>query len=330
MGNLTFISILAGAASALLFASATTGALFALPLFYLTPLPLFVVGLGWGTASAAIAGLAAGVLTALILGGLFGFGYLVTFAIPAILFTYLALLCRQPAGQAANTASSGGQGQLEWYPPGKLITWITVIAGVLIALAIPLLGFDAETYYARLQEIMENTFLKDLETASPEGLDTQQMAQVIAFLARALPAISASIWMLAMVLNIWGAGRIIGYAGHALRPWPDISSLSYPREMPIGFVASLIGSMLPGIFGIIAIGFAGAFVMAYVLLGLAVIHVLSRLSPLRPFILFSVYIGLIFFGWIALIIATIGMAEPIFNLRERFSAGRPPRAPDAE
>lgn len=330
MGNPTFIGILAGAASALLFASATTGALFALPLFYLTPLPLLLVGLGWGTASVAIAGLAASLLTTLVLGGLVGLGNLVTFAIPAALLTYLALLCRQPDGQTAGAASSGDESQLEWYPPGKLIGWIAVMAGALTALAIPLLGFDAETYYATLQEIMENTFLKDLEAASPEGIDKEQMTQLISFLARALPAISAALWMLAMAFNMWGAGRIIAYAGHALRPRPDISVMSYPREMPIGFVASLIGTMLPGVIGIMAIGFAGAFVMAYVLLGLVVIHVLSRRSPLRPFILFSVYIGLIFFGWIALIIATIGMAEPIFNLRQRFSAKRPPQAPGAE
>jgi hypothetical protein len=330
MGNLTFIRIMAGVASALLFASATTGALFALPLFYLTPLPLFLVGLGWGTTSAAIAGLGASVLAALVLGGLVGLGYLVTFAIPAILLTYLALLCRQPDGQAAAAAGSDGQAQLEWYPPGKLVGWITVMAGVLTALAIPLLGFDAETYYANLQEIMENTLLKDLETAAPEGFDTQQMSQLIAFLARALPAISAAIWILAMVFNMWVAGRVTAYAGHPLRPWPKISEITYPREFAIGFVASLFASMVPGIIGIIAIGFAGAFVMAYVLLGLVVIHVLSRLSPFRPFILGSVYIGLIFFGWIALIVATIGMADPIFKLRERFYAKRPPQAPGAE
>jgi len=330
MGNLIFIRIMAGAASALLFASATTGALFALPLFYLTPLPLFLAGLGWGTMSAAIAGLTASLLAALVLGGLVGLGYLVTFAIPAILLTYLALLCRQPDGQAVSTAGSAGQSQLEWYPPGKLIAWITVMAGILTALAIPLLGFDAETYYARLQEIMENTLLKDLESAAPEGFDAQQMSQLIAFLARALPAISAAIWILAMVFNLWAAGRVIAYAGHPLRPWPDISKLTYPQEFAIGFVASLIGSIIPGIIGIMAIGFAGAFVMAYVLLGLVVIHVLSRLSPWRPFILVSVYIGLIFFGWIALIVATIGMADPIFKLRERFYTNRPPKAPGAD
>jgi len=330
MANLTFIRILAGAASGLLFASATTGALFALPLFYLTPLPLFLVGLGWGTVSVAIAGVAGSLLATLFLGGLVGLGYLVTFAIPATILTYLALLCRQPSGQPAGAAGSADVSQLEWYPPGKLVAWITVMAGALTALAIPLLGLDAQTYYGNLQEIMENTLLKDLEAAAPEGFDKQQMTEVIGFLARALPALSAAIWMLAMVFNMWAAGRILGYAGHSLRPWPDISKMSYPREFAIGFVASLIGSLLPGILSIMAVGFAGAFVMAYVLLGLVVIHALSRLSPLRPFILFSVYIGLIFFGWIALIVATIGMADPIFNLRERFSANRPPPAPGAE
>lgn len=320
MQNPTLIAIIAGVVSALLFVPATTGSLLALPLFYLTALPLFLVGLGWGAINAAIAGLVASVVVTLLLGGLGGLGFLVTFAAPAALLTHLALLWRQPEAQA----------QREWFPPGKIVIWIAVMAGALTALAIPLLGFDAETYRANLQQIMEQSLLKDLENAAPEGFDPDQMKQFIAFLTTALPAISAMIWMLAMIFNLWGAGRIIDRAGRALRPWPDIGAMTYPREMPIGFVASLIGTLLPGILGIIAIGFAGAFVTAYILLGLVVIHVLSRLSPFRLFILFSVYVGLIFFGWIALIIATIGMAEPIFNLRERFSATPPPGTPDAE
>ena len=49
------IALIAGAASALMFASIVSGALISLLLLYLAPLPLMVIALGWGPTSAAIA-----------------------------------------------------------------------------------------------------------------------------------------------------------------------------------------------------------------------------------------------------------------------------------
>jgi hypothetical protein len=42
------IALIAGAASALMFASIVSGALISLVLFYLAPLPLMVAAIGWG------------------------------------------------------------------------------------------------------------------------------------------------------------------------------------------------------------------------------------------------------------------------------------------
>ena len=57
-----------GVVSAALFASAATGTAIAAILFYLTPLPLGLAGLGWGASAAAIAGLVGTLLIALVLG----------------------------------------------------------------------------------------------------------------------------------------------------------------------------------------------------------------------------------------------------------------------
>jgi len=77
------IAIAAGCASALMFASISSGALIALVLFYLAPLPLMLAAIGWGPTSAALGGLAAG----LSLGLIFSLPYLVAFllaiALPA-------------------------------------------------------------------------------------------------------------------------------------------------------------------------------------------------------------------------------------------------------
>ena len=62
------IALIAGAASALMFASIISGALISLVLFYLAPLPLMVASIGWGPLCASLGGIAA----AVGLGALFG------------------------------------------------------------------------------------------------------------------------------------------------------------------------------------------------------------------------------------------------------------------
>ncbi|MCH8930349.1 MAG: DoxX family protein, partial [Proteobacteria bacterium] len=47
--------------------------------------------------------------------------------------------------------------------------------------------------------------------------------------------------------------------------------------------------------------FAGAFLVAYLLLGLVVLHVLARKSPFRHIMLASLYLGILLFGWGALL-----------------------------
>ena len=98
-----------------------------------------------------------------------------------------------------------------------------------------------------------------------------------------------------------------------------IEQMTFPQEFTLGFVALLFISMMGGLIGILATGFAGAFIVAYMLLGLAVIHAVSRATQFRPVVLSMVYMGLILVGWIALIIASIGIGEPIFRLRDRFA-----------
>ncbi len=312
------IAGLAGVISALLFATATAGNMLAVPLFYLAPLPIFLVGFGWGLQPALVAG-AVGALVLLPLSGpVFGLGYAVTLAAPAGFLTYLALLSRDTGQQASS--DSGEQADVEWYPPGKLVIWAAVIAGTLTALTIPVFGMDAESYYAALQTMIEETVLKDVEANLPTPLDADQMLALTAFLVRALPAVSSIIWFLAVVLNMWAASRLVELIGRSLRPRSRIEAMVYPQEFSLAFVAILFLSMMGGMFGIIATGFAGAFIMAFVLLGLAVIHSLSHAATrLRPILLSMLYMGLVLFGWIVLIIATIGIAEPTFKLREKFA-----------
>jgi hypothetical protein len=90
------------------------------------------------------------------------------------------------------------------------------------------------------------------------------------------------------------------------------------------FAVALAASFLPGLPGLLATGLAGALLFAYVLQGLAVIHVYSRGVPLRGLMLATVYLGILLLGWVALVVAIVGLAEPLLGLRRRANPGGQP------
>jgi hypothetical protein len=124
---------------------------------------------------------------------------------------------------------------------------------------------------------------------------------------------------------MWLAGVIVEASGRALRPWPKLDALELPNSIFLAFTASLIASFLPGIAGLIATAFAGSFLFAYVLQGLAVLHVFTRGMPFRAVLLAAIYLGMLLLGWVAVAVAILGLSEPMLRLRERAAArGQPP------
>jgi hypothetical protein len=139
-----------------------------------------------------------------------------------------------------------------------------------------------------------------------------------------LPAAFAIIWLSVTLFNLWIAGLIVDASGRALRPWPRLAALELANGIFIAFVVSLIASFLPGLPGLMATGLAGALLFAYVLQGLAVLHIYSRGLPFRAVLLCAVYLGILLLGWVAIAVAILGLSEPILRLRERASLGGQP------
>src|SRR5947199_5973473 len=111
------IALVAGAASALMFASIVSGALTSLLLFYLAPLPLMVAALGWGPVSAAIGGLAASIGLGAIFGLPYCLAFVLTVALPACWIGHLALLGR-PVSASAGAIDPAAPPPIEWYQVG--------------------------------------------------------------------------------------------------------------------------------------------------------------------------------------------------------------------
>jgi hypothetical protein len=286
----------------------------------LAPLPLALAGLGWGWTAAALAALIGTIVASATLGLATGLIFAIAIGAPLAVLCYLTLLSRQvalPAGATQKVA-------LEWYPVGRIVGWAAIMAGALGGLMVLILGYDTESYSQSIRTVLEHSALKDLDQDG-SLINDSTIGNLSAVLARALPAAFAIVWQSIALFNMWLAGVIVEASGRALRPWPKLDALELPNSIFLAFTASLIASFLPGIAGLIATAFAGSFLFAYVLQGLAVLHVFTRGMPFRAVLLAAIYLGMLLLGWVAVAVAILGLSEPMLRLRERAAArGQPP------
>jgi predicted membrane protein DUF2232 len=310
------IGFAAGLVSAVVFASATTGPLLMrMVLFLLTPLAMFLAGLGLGPLAAVVAGIA-GMAFVLVAGSATGaLVFTASQAIPVVVLTYLASLNRQTDA-----------GNVEWYPVGRLVIAAAILAGLFSTLTLFLLGGDIDTLRTALRDMLQsfvNTELPKMPDAPTLGAEEIDEATAIALAL--LPAASAISTMGSLLLNLWLAGRITMASGRLPRPWPDLAAIVYPPVTPLLLAVATGAGFLAGLPGLIAAGFAGPLFLAYVLLGLAVVHFMTRGRPWRPFALWGLYASLFIMNTVAsLTIALLGLTEAIWPMRK---VSPPPKGP---
>ena len=334
MPYFALIGLAGGIASAVLFMSATAGGpMGRVLLYFLAPLPSFLAGLGWGAPSALVAALTASAGIGFVLGGIWpAFVFLVSQGLPIVMLCHLALLNRPAASGAPDDEDSAGTPTLEWYPVGRLLAAGAIIAGSLSVMSLFLLGGDLEQVRSALREMIEKVFAQDLAALRDKPLTREEIDALAQLGLYLLPAASATSWLAGFSLNLWLAGRITQASGRLVRPWPDLAAMTFPPGVLWGLVIAIAFTLLPGYPGLISSGFAGALLFAYMLMGLAIIHYVTRGKPHRPLILWSVYFLLLLFNsWMAAVIALLAIAEPISPLKrwKSPSSGPPaPRGPD--
>ncbi|MBA2127746.1 DUF2232 domain-containing protein [Hyphomicrobium methylovorum] len=312
--NVILLAIAAGIMSAVVFASATAGAmLFRVLLFLLTPLSLYLAGLGLGTVAATIAAVTATITIFLIANPLAAEVYAISTAIPAVILTRLAQLSR------------GEDEDREWYPIGRLVVVAAAFAGVFASLAIILMGGDVDTLSKMLRTVVESFVKSDLARlpGAPE-VTSQQIDEITQTTLSTLPWALGLLAMSTTLLNLWLAGRITLASGRLKRPWPDLAYFSMPPSATLVLLVATAVSFTGGLPGLLAGGIAAPFLLAFALVGLGVVHVLTRNSPWQIFILTALYTGALIIPHVGLLLALGGLAETIFHYRR---AGPPPAAP---
>jgi hypothetical protein len=317
------IALAAGCASALMFASIISGALISLLLFYLAPLPLMVAALGWGPAGAAIGGIAAGTG----LGAVFGLPYLMAFvftvAIPAWWLGHLALL-----GRPASPGASSGNGAapiaplMEWYPIGRILIWTAGFAVLTTVAALLTLGTDAATISGALRRGLLHV-IGPRDSAAVDG----DVEQVIDALVTIAPAAAAIVAIMTLTLNLWLAAKITATSGRLHRPWPELKTAALPPMTLAALSLAIALCFTGGLLAIIAEIVTAALLMAYALVGFAVLHTLTLALKRRALWLSGIYALVLVIGWPILAMVALGLADAIFGFRRRYLQGRPPPIP---
>ncbi len=312
MMQLGLIGIGAGAAAALLFASVTTGSWLSIILFYLAPLPIMIAGLGWSHWAAMVAALSGALAIGAVFGSVLFFTFFAAAGLPAWWLAYLTMLARPVAASGPNGAAS-----LEWYPPGRLVAWAAVLAALVVVVAIPNFGTDAESFRLGLTKALTRMFQVEGELPAGTNID-----RLIVFLVAAVPPAAAVIATITNVVNLWLAARIVNYSALLKRPWPDLSAITFPRAMVATLAVAMAVSFAGGLAAVVAGVLSASLMMAYGVLGFAVLHSITRGVPSRPFVLGGVYASVAVFGWPILALCLFGIADTAFDLRARAARKR--------
>jgi hypothetical protein len=326
MVQIILVGLGAGAAAALLFASIASGSVLAMLLFYLAPLPILIAGLGWNHWAALVAGLFAATALGAVLGFFLFAAFLTAIAVPAWWLAYLALLARPDPADKTGTA-----GSVDWYPVGRLVLWAAGIGAGLVILALASIGGDKESVYSALRNALEQAI--GLQAGAPpsggrnlpDRADTERLIDVLVPVVAPAAAVVAT---LVSVINLWLAAKVVKTSGRLPRPWPDLAALTLPSFAPGLTAAAIAAAFLPDIAGVVGEVLATSLLVAFALVGFAVLHAITRGVRQRGLMLGAAYGTVILFVWPLLAISLLGLADAVFDFRHRLAKRpRPPTLP---
>jgi len=310
MTQILLVGLGAGAASALLFASVASGSVFSILLFYLAPLPIMIAALGWSHWSGLFAAITAAVGLSLVFGPFFIVAFLIGVGLPAWWLGYLALLARPAPNDA---------GAMEWYPAGRLVVWAAIVSALTVIAAIPNFGLDEESFRSGLRESFERVLKMQSPADIPADIRDLDQTKVVNLLAAIIPLAAAVVATITNSVNLWLAGRIVSVSGNLRRPWPAIPDMRFPPFAPALLAAAIAVSFLPNLLGTVGSILAASLLMAYAILGFAVLHALTRDAAARGFILAGSYVAVVLLFWPILLLALAGLADTAFDIRGRFA-----------
>ena len=308
----TFLAVAAGVLSALPLVIATSepGSML---LLLLAPLPLFAAGLAQGVIGTAIAGGTVLLIAAMLAGLLAALGCLLFLVGPCLVLVRQALLNRTAA---AGAGGASGAPDLEWYPSGLLVTWLTGIGLVWLGIAIAILSGEPAGLSGTIRELLVTSFSVLVPQLGQEQVNT--LADRMVGIALGVGLVGN---LLMLALNgVLAQGALVSF-GRNLRPSPDLLDMDLPGWIAPALAVALAGAfLLSGDIGFVAKNLVPILLLPFFFAGLAVVHAFARRSQAGGALLVLFYALLLILTWLAAFVILLGLFDQWANIRRRLQA----------
>lgn len=310
MPQALIIAVLAGVVSGIVFVAPMYESVLGMLFINLTHLPLLLAGLGLGTVAVGVAALTGTV----VVGATQGLGPLLSFlaaiALPTALVVRQALLWR-----------TADDGSAAWYPPGRMLTLLVCYGAATFTLLYMVMRSNGPGMIETMGGMLDDMF-----TVMLPSMPDDERLMAVGQWARYIPAALVVSWLITLTVNAALAQGLLKRTGRNVRPSLDFSR----TELPLAFAFALVASgalwyFTDGVSEFFGQTLTIIIALAYLFVGLTVVHQLSRDWPMRPLVLALFYIMLLFFlGWPGIaLVAGVGLADQLVGLRSRFAGSAP-------
>lgn len=301
------IALVAGATSVVLLAAGLTGTSLALPLMILSPLPIAIASLGWGSLIGFIAAGVAFIGLSFIATPTGGLLFAALFGLPIAYLAHLAGLSRQDDPNQPE----------EWFPESTILWRAVLIGGATVGLAFMLSGFNAEEVTKRGL----NEFAQTLEQLDETTRETMENA--IRFQVKITPYSMPMAWLLVIWLNLSLGIKIAKVSERFHRPGFFLKMAELPHLVFLVFGAAVLLSLISPPLSFLGAAFFGIILMAVTLLGFNTVHVVTAHLSMRWLLLASLYMAVLILSIPLLIVFAIGIADHFFKIRQRYGFANP-------
>jgi hypothetical protein len=296
------LAALAGLISSALFLSLISGVPGIVLLAYFVQLPVMLAGLALGLAYSLMAGVVAATVAGMVAGVVAAVTYAAVQAGPAVVVVRQALLSRDV------------DGQVEWYPPGRLLGQLTLFAAAAIVVAFIVFAGEPDGLAGVIGAFLAAALAEFGAIAADSPLPEEARTLVALF-----PGLMASSWLLMTALNGVLAQHTARRMQRNIRPSPDYTRLELPTWLWIGVAVTALLSLFGGTLGMVGGSLLMVLAVPYFFLGLAVAHAVARRWQHRRLTLFAFYASVIVLGWPALLVVLLGLVEDWAGLRKKLT-----------
>jgi hypothetical protein len=230
---------------------------------------------------------------------------------------------------ARPVGGNGHEPKLEWYPAGRLVMWAAILAALVVIAAIPNFGTDAESFRTGLRGALNTMLGAQIGTPLDAPLsipDVSKIDRLIDFLVNVIPPAAAVLATVTNLFNLWLAAHVVRFSGRLARPWPQLSAMRFPPLLTAALALVIALSFADGFVGIVAGVTSASLLMAYGVLGFAVLHEITRGTNSRPFVLGGAYVVVLMVGWLILAACLLGVFDTLIDVRARIARKRKPTA----